>query len=179
MTEATTSRTRSLTLTALSTALLCIFGPISIPIGPIPISVTNFMLFLMLYLLGWRRTISSFGIYLMLGIAGLPVFSGYAGGIAKLLGPTGGYLIGFLPMLLLAGTAIERSNRRIAQIFALSAATLVCYTFGTIWFCIQSGNAIAAALSLCVIPFIPFDLAKILAVSAIGPMMKKLLNRAA
>ena len=80
-----------LTTCAIMTALMCILGPMSIPIGPIPVSFTNLVIYLAVYLLGTKGATISYLIYLLLGAVGLPVFSGYAGGLAKLAGPTGGY----------------------------------------------------------------------------------------
>ena len=106
------SRTRNLTITALMTAVLCILGPIVLPIGPIPISLTNLAIYLALYAVGTRRALVAYLVYLLLGIAGLPVFSAFEGGPQKLVGPTGGYLIGFILMLLVAGWFIDRDYQR-------------------------------------------------------------------
>ena len=102
------NKTYALTATALMTAVTCILAPLSVPIGPVPISLTNFVIFLSLYLLGWKKGTLSLLVYLLLGLAGLPVFSGFAGGIAKLAGPTGGYIIGFIPMAIVAGIIIDK-----------------------------------------------------------------------
>ena len=90
---------------ALMTAVLCVLGPLSIPIGPVPISLTNFVIYITLYLLGTKLGTLSYCIYLLLGTAGLPIFSGYSGGLAKLAGPTGGYLVGFIAMAVKIGRA--------------------------------------------------------------------------
>lgn len=84
------SKTYEITITALMTAVTCILAPMSIPIGPVPISFTNLAIYLSLYLLGWKRGTISYLIYLLIGLVGLPVFSGFTGGPAKLAGPTGG-----------------------------------------------------------------------------------------
>lgn len=84
--------------TALMTAVTCILAPLSVPIGPVPISFTNLAIYLSLYLLDWKRGTLSYFLYLLIGFAGLPVFSGFTGGVAKLAGPTGGYIVGFIPM---------------------------------------------------------------------------------
>ena len=97
------SRTRQITLIGLMTAITCILAPLSIPIGPVPISLTNFAIYLSLYLLDWKKGTISYILYLLLGLVGLPVFSGFTGGIGKLAGPTGGYIIGFIPMAIIAG----------------------------------------------------------------------------
>ena len=92
--------TFQMALIAVMAAITCILGPLSIPIpvSPVPISLTNLAIYLTVCLLGWKFGTISYLIYLLIGIAGLPVFSGFSSGFAKLLGPTGGYLIGFIPM---------------------------------------------------------------------------------
>ena len=102
--------TTQMTVTALMTAVLCIFGPmvLPIPVSPVPISLTNLVLYFMVYILGMKASLMSFCLYLLLGAVGLPVFSGFAGGLGKLAGPTGGYLLGFVFMTLAAGFMVER-----------------------------------------------------------------------
>jgi len=172
------SRTYPMVSTALMAAVTCVLAPVVIPIGVIPISITNFVIFCSLYLLGWRRATVSYVIYLMIGMVGVPVFSGFTGGVGKLAGPTGGYLIGFIPMAVLAGIGIASTNRRLLHILAMAGATLVAYLFGTAWFCIQMNSTLGAALGTCVIPFLPWDLGKILVVSAMGPMLRERLKKA-
>ena len=87
--------TYAMVVTALMAAVTCILAPLSVPIGPVPISLTNFAIYLSLYLLDWKKGTLSYLIYLLLGLVGLPVFSGFTGGLAKLAGPTGGYIIGW------------------------------------------------------------------------------------
>ena len=101
------TKTYEITITALMAAVTCILAPLSIPIGPVPISFTNLAIYLSLYLLGWKKGTISYLIYLLLGLVGLPVFSGFTGGPAKLAGPTGGYIIGFIAMAIIAGLVID------------------------------------------------------------------------
>ena len=105
------SKTYEITMTALMAAVTCILAPLSIPIGPVPISFTNLAIYLSLYLLGWKRGTISYLIYLLLGLVGLPVFSGFTGGPAKLAGPTGGYIIGFIVMAIIAGLVIDNCHK--------------------------------------------------------------------
>lgn len=163
---------------AVMTALTCVLAPLAIPIGPVPISLTNLVIYFSLYLLGWRLGTLSVWVYLLLGTFGLPVFSGFTGGIGKLLGPTGGYLIGFLPMALLGGMAIERFSSRLLHFAGLAVGTLVCYLFGTVWFCFVAEIAVVPALSLAVFPFLPGDAAKLLLAMWLGPMIRARLLRA-
>ena len=98
-----------LTTCALMAALMCILGPNSVPIGPVPVSLTNLVIYLAVYLLGTKGSTISYIVYLFLGMVGLPVFSGYEGGFGKLAGPTGGYLIGFILMAIVCGIFMEKS----------------------------------------------------------------------
>lgn len=168
----------SMASTALMAAVLCLLGPVSLPIGPVPISLGTLGIYLALYLLGWKRGTVSVLIYLLLGLAGLPVFSGFAGGLARLIGPTGGYLMGYLPMAVTAGLVIDRWDSRAAQFAGLAASTAVLYAFGTAWYCVLTGSALGSALALCVLPFIPVDLVKIALVTVLCPTVRRRLRQA-
>lgn len=154
------THTYAMVTTAFMAAVTCILAPLSIPIGPVPISLTNLAIYLSLYLLNWKRGTISYCLYLLIGLAGLPVFSGFSGGIGKLAGPTGGYIIGFIPMAIIAGIIIDHFRKRWIQLLGMILGTAVCYVFGTAWFCMQAGYTVSAALAVCVIPFIPGDLVK-------------------
>ena len=162
------TKTYEITMTALMAAVTCI-----LPIGPVPISFTNLAIYLSLYLLGWKKGTISYLIYLLLGLVGLPVFSGFTGGPAKLAGPTGGYIIGFIVMAVIAGLVIDNCHKPLIQLVGMIAGTIVCYLFGTVWFCIVADSTFKAALGICVIPFIPADLIKMIIAMIIGPMIKK------
>ncbi len=188
-------------LTALMTGILCVTGPISIPIGPVPISIGVLVLFLTVYVLGTKYATIACVLYLILGLVGLPVFAGHQGGLSKLAGPTGGYLIGYIPMVIIAGVIIDitKKNRdnhinessgaadavatgrsagikkglikSLIQGAGMLLAVVVLYTFGTAWFVISTGTPVGAALTLCVIPFIPADLIKIVIAVILGPTL--------
>lgn len=170
------TKTYSLTVTALMAAVICVVAPLSIPIGPVPISLTNFAIYIALYVLDWKKGTLSYLIYLLLGLVGLPVFSGFTGGFEKLAGPTGGYIIGFIPMAVIAGIVIDKYKKRWIHILGMIVGTAVCYAFGTVWFCLQSGTAPAAALSICVLPFIPGDLIKMLISVSFAPKLREKLD---
>lgn len=158
---------------ALMAALMCILGPMSVPIGPVPVSLTNLVIYIAVYLLGTREATISFLVYLLLGTAGLPVFSGYQGGIAKLAGPTGGYLIGFIFMTIICGIVMKLSkvNPYITAL-GMVVGTLVAYLFGTVWFVVMMKCEVSYALTVCVYPFIPFDLAKIVIATILGKAIR-------
>lgn len=172
------SRIYCLSMIALMTAVICVLAPMSVPIGPVPISLTNLAIYLSLYLLGWKRGTAAYLVYILLGMVGMPVFSSFRGGVGHLLGPTGGYIIGFIPMALLAGLAISKSGNRIVQLLGMAVGTVIAYAFATAWHCVSTGSAVLPALALCVFPFIPFDLAKMAFVMLTGPMIRSRLVRA-
>ena len=179
MSAITTTKKKSFTtfqmaLIAVMAAITCILGPLSIPIpiSPVPISITNLAIYLTVCQFG---TIS-YLIYLLIGIAGLPVFSGFSSGFAKLLGPTGGYLIGFIPMTIICGFAFEKFSNHGMQIVGLAIGTIVAYIFGTAWLAIEAHLTFYQALLAGVIPYIPGDLVKIILVVLAGPIVKKRLQ---
>ena len=170
---------KTLTFVALMSALMCILGPLSLPIGPVPISLTNLVIYFTMYILDTKKGALSYLIYLLIGFAGVPVFSGFSSGPAKLLGPTGGYLIGFFFMALITGLFVSRfSNNKALCITGMVLATLVTYAFGTAWLAYSAKMTFIAALAAGVIPFIPGDLIKIVIAAFVGPILKKRLRKA-
>ncbi|MEH2945464.1 biotin transporter BioY [Lachnospiraceae bacterium 56-18] len=167
--------THRLVLISMVTAITCVLAPfaIPIPVSPVPISLTNLVLLISVYILGWKDASISYFVYLLLGAAGLPVFSGFAGGPGKIAGPTGGYLLGFIFMTILAGIFVERfSDRRFLTVIGMALATAVAYAFGTAWLAFQMELPFTAALSIGVIPYLPGDTLKILLAVIIGPALK-------
>ena len=169
------SRTRVLCYCALFAALTGVCAQISLAVGPIPISMASLMVMLSGLLLGWQGGVISMGCYLLLGMCGVPVFSELRGGAAALIGPTGGYIIGYLPCALIAGLGFWDSGIW-PRCLRLVLATLALYALGTGWFMLQSGNSLAASMSLCVLPFLPGDAIKILLSAWLTPRLKKALK---
>lgn len=160
-------------------AVICVLGPLSIPIGVVPISFTNLAIYFVLYTLGMKKGTISYIIYMLIGFVGIPVFSGFTGGPSKLFGPTGGYIIGFIFMALIAGFFIDTFFDKWYLCFVgMVLGTVVCYVFGTLWLSYQTHITINAALAAGVIPFIPGDLAKILIATFIGPQIRRRLIKA-
>ena len=171
--------TYQMAVTALMAAVLCVIGPLSVPIGAIPISLSNFVISLTVWLLGPKFGTLSVAIYLALGAVGMPVFSGYGGGLAKLAGPTGGYLIGYLAMAFIGGLFVEKSKGNpVVSGIGLVIGVAVSYVFGTAWFVFQMGCELSYALAVCVYPFIAFDLAKVIIACVIGALLRKRLTQA-
>lgn len=171
--------TYELTTCALMAALMCILGPMSVPIGPVPVTLTNLVIYLSIYLIGTRGALISYLVYLFLGIVGLPVFSGYQGGVAKVAGPTGGYLVGFILMILVSGIVMEKSKINVLiTCVGMVIGTVVAYAFGTVWFVKLMDMDFVAALGVCVFPFVPFDLIKIVIASILGKAVRGALTKA-
>lgn len=151
---------QNLTRCALCTALLCLCGWIAIPLPGISVTMQTFGIFLTLLLLGGRRGTITVLAYLLLGCAGLPVFTGFLGGFGVLLGPTGGYLFGFLATSLIFWLAETRLSKPIAMTLSLFG----CYACGTLWYAfgyLGGSGGILPALAQCVLPFLIPDALKL------------------
>ena len=174
-------KTKDMTLIAVMAALICVAGPLSIAVGPIPISLCSFAVYLAGVLLGWKKGPLAVAVYLLIGLVGVPVFSGFSGGLQKLAGVTGGYLIGYLPCAMIAGLGVSEPGTEGKPIWltvlCLALGTVVLYAVGTAWFMIQTGNSLAASMGMCVIPFLPGDAIKIVAATLIAPPVRKAIYR--
>lgn len=163
-----------LTLIGVMAAVICILGPLSLPIGIVPISLTNLAIYFSVYVLGQKKGTLSYIVYLFIGLVGLPVFSGFSGGFTKLFGPTGGYLIGFIFMAFISGIFIDKFSTKIYMCFlGMILGTIVTYIFGTAWLAYQLNMTFNASLAVGVIPFIPGDIVKMVIALFIGPQIKK------
>ena len=174
------TKTANLTMIGLMTAILCIMGPMSlvIPISPVPISLTNLAIYLAVILLGMRRGTIVTLVYLFIGFVGVPVFSAFTAGPGKLIGPTGGYLIGFIFLALIAGYAVDRFPGKIGwTALGMAIGTLVLYILGTAWLAYSAGMTFSQALFAGVIPFVLGDAIKIALAIMIGfPVKKRLIQ---
>ena len=169
--------TRRLVFCALFTALIAIFSQLQLPVGPVPVSLATLGVMLCGLLLGWRCGVLAVGAYILLGAVGVPVFAGFQGGAGRLLGPTGGYIVGYLFYALLAGLNLPRLQERFwGRCVLLLLGTAVCYVLGTAWFVKTSGRTLAESLSLCVVPFLPGDAAKIALAAFLTPRLRKALK---
>lgn len=160
---------REITFTALFTALLAICSWISIPLT-VPITLQTFAVFAAILLLGTKCSFTAILAWILLGMAGVPVFSGFKGGIGVLAGVTGGYIVGFLicPFIALGVCKLFGKLEDSVPVKALACviALIVCYAFGSAWFILvyaKGGDAVTIGyvLKICVLPFAVFDLIKI------------------
>lgn len=147
---------------SLLAALIAVGAYIAIPIGPVPIVLQNFFVLLAGLLLGSRWGLISVGVYLLAGAVGLPVFAGGSGGIGRLVGPTGGYLVGFLPAVVVIGLISgQKGNQIWRDVAAMLCGTALIYLLGVTWLKIITGMTMPKALMVGMLPFLPGDALKI------------------
>ena len=165
--KTTHERIQDLVYIAAGAAIIAVCSWICIPLE-VPVTMQTFAIFFIITLFGGKRGTASVLVYLLLGAAGVPVFAEFSSGIGVLFGTTGGYLIGFILMGLIAwGFEKLFGKKYIPQVIALSLGLLVCYAFGTVWFMVvftQKTGAVSLgeALSWCVIPFVFPDIIKLI-----------------
>lgn len=161
----------------LSIALIAICSWITIPLY-VPITLQTMSVCLISALFGAKRSTLSILLYILLGAAGVPVFHNFTSGIGVVLGPTGGYMAGFIFTAIIVGIASKKSNKLWVLILSMTAGILVCYAFGTVWFAIvyAKSNEPAPLLSIlgwCVFPFLIPDAVKIIIASLLAKRLKK------
>ncbi len=172
---------KQLTLSGLMAAVFCLLGPLSlnIPISPVPVSLGMLAIYFVTSVLGMKLGTLSVLAYILLGLAGLPVFTGFTGGAGKLLGPTGGYIIGYIFMALICGFFVDKwGHRLLPEILGMVLGTAVCYLFGTVWLAYQASYTFFQALAAGVLPYIPVDAAKLAIALVVGRQVRARLLKA-
>lgn len=169
---------RLIVLSSLMAGLMALGAYIHIPIGPVPIVLTNLFVFLAGLLLGSRWGATSAAIYLLIGAIGMPVFYGGKGGLAHIFGPTGGYLFGFVLSAWLMGFISERSRHSgPGGIAAVITGALVIYGLGVPWLKVVTQMPWDKALVVGMVPFLPGDAIKagvaIILARAVRPMLNR------
>ena len=174
--DTTAGQLKLMIYSALMATLTAVGAYIAIPIGPVPIVLQNLFIMLAGLLLGGRWALISIGVYLLAGLVGLPVFAGGTGGIGKLLGPTGGYLVGFAAAAYWIGTISEKGNRSVlVDIFAMVSGTLIIYVFGVSWLTFVTGMSISKAIAVGMLPFLLGDALKIAVAIPVAKSLRPML----
>lgn len=168
--------------TALLAAMLCLLAPVAVPIGSIPVSLSVFGVALIAILADRRCALMAMILYVGLGAIGMPVFSGFSGGAHVLVGPTGGYLFGYIPMTLAIGTACNKIEARgIRATLRIAAGLLVglalCYFFGAAWFAVISDISFPEAFWIAIAPFILMDLLELAAAASLGALLRRRIGK--
>lgn len=165
-------------LCAVFAAIMAVCSWLTIP-TTIPFTLQTLAVFCTLCILGGRFGTVSVIVYLLVGLAGVPVFAGFSGGVSAFLTPSGGYLIGFVfTALVYWAITAAFGDRTLVKIIALAAGLIVCYIFGTVWFMIFYSNnvepvGVFTALSWCVFPFLVPDAAKLAVAVVISRRLSK------
>ena len=164
-------KTKEFCIAGLLAACTAVLSQIVIPIGPVPFNLAVFGAFLSGMLLSPGMAVLSMGTYWLMAAIGLPVMAGMQGGLGAVLSPTGGYVAGYL---LLAGcTALAAKSAAPMRWVSMALGLVLCYTLGTVWFICATGTALPAALAMCVLPFIPADVAKGIAAAWLAQTIKR------
>ena len=153
------------------------FIRVPIPASPVPITLQVFFVLLAGLLLGSRWAGMSMIVYVMLGIIGFPVFSGGLSGIGVILGPTGGYLIGFIPGAFVTGWVTETFGRStLAAAGAMITGLAAIYLLGAFQLSVVAGLSVPQSVVIGVLPFLPGDSIKLVAALIVsrlaGPVIR-------
>lgn len=163
-------RLRELIKAAVMSAILCVISPITVPFGAVPHSLCTFAVYLAAIILKPAYAVLSVLVYVLLGIFGLPVFSGANGGVGVLAGPTGGFLVGYIICVWLASFL----KTKIRTVPSLIFGTVLLYITGLIWFMFVTDSTVIQAGLVCVLPFVLGDALKIAAATIIGNKINKI-----
>lgn len=172
----TNQKVKSIALAGLCTALMAVVAPLSIPIGPVSLTLSVLGVFFAGAMLspGWAA--ASILAYICIGAVGLPVFANMAGGVQVLTGLTAGFLWAYPLMAALLSGVCRRTDRMAPRLAGVLAAQLVCYLSGTAWFMFASGAGLWASLSACVLPFVLPDFLKGFAALALAKAVRSRLR---
>lgn len=160
-------------------AVIALCAWIQIPVGAVPVTLQTFAVCAAAGLLGAKRGVLTVLVYILLGLIGVPVFSGFGAGAGVLFGVTGGYIIGFILTALIVGLAVDKLGKRLwVYLASMLIGIAVCYAFGTAWFILlytkrTGAITLGGALSMCVLPFIVPDLVKISLAAAVCTALGK------
>ncbi|MBM6676006.1 biotin transporter BioY [Olsenella uli] len=166
---------RLVTRCGVAVALLAVASSITVALGPVPFTLQTLVLAMLPVALGGREAVWAVGVYLLLGGVGLPVFSGFSGGVAHLLGPTGGYLWGFFVGMLLAAAvlSVRALPERVREALAVTVMLLVAYALGTLQLMVLLNVGPVAALGMAVVPFVVPDALKLAVGVSVGRAVRR------
>ena len=172
--------TKELVSAAVGAALTAVCAWVTVP-AAVPFTLQTFSIFLLLTVLNGRTAMMSIVLYLALGAVGVPVFSGFNGGVAALMGSTGGYLLGFLAQGLLNLIFEKHQAHLWSRSLVLLAGLFVCYALGTAWFVVVYSNTrgavgVMTVLGWCVFPFILPDLGKMALALTVGKRVREAIS---
>lgn len=176
--EVTHLNIRKTAIVGILAALICVFSPLSLPIGAIPISLSTLAVYVVSSSVNKKYSVIAVAIYILIGAMGLPVFSSFTGGFQCITGYTGGYIIGYIPCAFIIGMLTDKyENKKIIYPLSMTAGTAVCYLCGTLWYMCRAECGFSQSVAICVLPFIIGDILKITAASFIGITLKNRIKK--
>lgn len=172
---------RDLAYIGVMAAIIAVCSWISFPVMGVPLTLQTMGVFLALRLLGGKRGTAAIALYILLGLIGVPVFASFNAGPGYLVGPTGGYIIGFLAMGGIYWALESALKYRWLKDAALYGCLMVCYILGTAWFIYAMGAkgrpfTVGKALSACVLPFLIPDAVKLVVSELIVNRVERVIN---
>lgn len=173
---------RFIIVVALLAALICVLAPWTVPVSPVPITLATFAVYLAGAVGGKKRSALAAAVYVLLGACGVPVFAGFSGGFQALVGPTGGFLIGYIPCAFITGVFADKyGEKKWGMPVGMVLGTVLLYALGVAMFMLQTKSDISKALLACAVPFLLGDALKIVVASVTGylvrPKLKKFLGK--
>lgn len=161
-------------LVGMFAAVTAVFSQISIPMTPVPFSMGILAVMLCATILETRLAVAAQLVYVLLGAAGAPVFSGFQGGVQRLAGPTGGFLIAYIVMAFAMGMILSRSISPSFTVILIANITgiMICHSFGVLWLGFSTGMDIKQVFMAASAPFIPFDIVKAAIAAAVGQRLR-------
>lgn len=162
--------TREICISAIFTAITAIMAQIAIPLpfSPVPITMQPFAIFMAAIILGSRLGFISQLIYVLLGAIGIPVFTGFSGGLGVIMGPTGGFIIGFPIMAFIIGKISDKKMNMAINVAIMIAGILACYSIGVVQLSYVTGMDISKSIAVGALPYIPFDIVKVVVAYVLG-----------
>lgn len=172
------SAAREIAYIAVSVAILAVCAWVTVPFGPVPFTLQTFAVCFIGALLGWKRSLATVAVYILMGLVGIPMFSGFKAGTAALLGPTGGYIFGFFFAALVPALfkliPIKNKWARFGIFYAANILGLaLCYLFGTVWFVLMNSASVGSAIALCVTPFLIPDAIKLFVAALLSSRLER------
>ena len=173
-----TTKTKNMIMTGMFAAVLAVLSQISIPMpSGVPVTLQTFAVTLTGFVLGWKMGGMAAVIYVLLGAVGVPVFSGFSGGLGILFGKTGGFIYGFIFMAALCGLGADKKNRVLTAVLSL-AGLLICHFFGALQFALLMNMSLPESALLVSVPYLIKDVISVVLAYVVGEVLKKSLRAA-
>lgn len=167
---------KKLVYIGLSAAILSVVAPFSIPLGGIPITFCTLLIYIYCNIYKPKITIPSVLLYITVGAVGLPVFSSFRGGIAHILSPSGGFIIGYIPLACIISLLLSRRSNIIYKFAVMLVSTFVLYLCGILWYSFFTADFDMRTVVVFVAYFIPVDIIKIIIALILSRKIKNVIK---